>query len=93
MDPALAPRVSPRPDDPALFLQGLLEGIAEIEALAYGRLRELGGPALRSVRTVGGGARNAAWTQIRARRLCVSLPPAEQEEAAYGAALLARDGV
>ncbi len=93
VDPALAPRVSPRPDDPALFLQGLLEGIAEIEALAYGRLRELGGPALRSVRTVGGGARNAAWTQIRARRLCVSLPPAEQEEAAYGAALLARDGV
>ena len=91
-DPALPPRVSPRPDDPALFLQGLLEGIADIEALAYLRLRELGGPGLRSVRSVGGGARNAAWTHIRARRLGAPMPPAAQEEAAYGAALLARDG-
>jgi sugar (pentulose or hexulose) kinase len=89
-DPAWPPRVNPRPDDSALFLQGLLEGIADIEALAYARLQELGAPRLACVRSVGGGARNPAWTQIRARRLGVPLLPAFQEEAAYGAALLAR---
>jgi xylulokinase len=89
-DPAWPPRVNPRPDDPARFLQGLLEGIADIEALAYARLRALGAPRLNCVRSVGGGAHNPAWTQIRARRLGVPLLPAFQEEAAYGAALLAR---
>jgi len=91
-DPALAPRVDPRPDDPARFLQGLLEGIASVEALAYGQLQRLGAPKLTCVRSVGGGARNDAWTQIRARRLGVPLLAALQEEAAYGAALLAREG-
>jgi hypothetical protein len=38
----------------------MLEGIAGIEALGYRRLKELGAPALRSVRSVGGGARNPA---------------------------------
>lgn len=89
-DPAWPPRVAPRPDDPTRFLQGLLEGIAGVEALAYRRLEELGAPKLGCVRTVGGGARNVAWTQIRARRLGVALLPALQEEAAYGAAVLAR---
>src|SRR5262249_34407704 len=34
-DPKLEPRVSPRPADDATFFQGLLEGIAAIEARAY----------------------------------------------------------
>ena len=70
-DPALEPRVAPRPADDAQFFQGLLEGIAAIEALAYQGLRELGAPAVQRVISIGGGARNAAWTAIRQRTLGV----------------------
>jgi len=91
-DPALAPRLEPRPADDRLFLQGLLEGIARIEQQGYRRLAELGAPYPTSVRSVGGGAANAAWTAIRARQLGVPVEPAAHGEAAYGAALLARRG-
>lgn len=91
-DPALAPRLDPRPDDDARFLQGLLEGIAAIEALAYARLAELGAPALRSVRTVGGGAKNTVWSRIRAMRLGVAMDEPISEEAAAGTARLALIG-
>lgn len=92
-DPALAPRMEPRPQDDAAFLQGLFDGIARIEALAYTRLKELGAPALASVRTVGGGAQNAVWTRMRERRLGVPMRAPASAEAAYGSALLARRGV
>ena len=88
-DPGFAPRATPRPADDALFLHGLLEGIAAIETLGYRSLAGLGAPALRSVRTVGGGARNATWTAIRARVLGVPIEPALSEEAAVGTAVLA----
>jgi sugar (pentulose or hexulose) kinase len=89
-DPAHEPRVLPRPAEAVTFLQGLLEGIAGIEATGYKLLSELGGPPLRRVLSVGGGARNAAWTTIRARRLGVDVTTAATDEAAYGAARLAR---
>src|ERR1700730_4657443 len=57
-DPALAPRRTPRPADDAAFLHGLLEGIANIEALGYRRLAELGDPPLTGVASVGGGGAN-----------------------------------
>lgn len=92
-DPALPPRLGPRPADDALFLQAMFEGMAAIEALAYRRLSELGGPPLRSVRSVGGGARNPAWTRIRQERIGVPFLPALSEEAAAGTARLAWQGV
>lgn len=88
-DPAFAPRETPRPADDAAFLHGLLEGVARVEARGYRRLAELGAPPLRSVRSAGRGARNAAWTAIRARALGVPPVPAASEEAAVGAAALA----
>ena len=88
-DPVLASRIEPRPADDARFFQGLLEGLADIEAQAYARLAELGAPPLRSVRTVGGGGANAAWARIRARRLGVPLVAPAHTEAAFGAARLA----
>ena len=88
-DPTLSPRDAPRPTDDAAFLHGLLEGIARIEALAYRRLAELGGPPLMQVRTVGGGARNATWTALRARVLGVAMAPPASEDAAVGTAGLA----
>jgi D-ribulokinase len=91
-DPELAGAIAERPADDARFLQGLLEGIAEIEAFAYRRLTELGAPALRRVLSVGGGARNPAWTEIRARALGVPVCAAAETEAAHGAALLALRG-
>jgi sugar (pentulose or hexulose) kinase len=89
-DPALAPRLTPRPDDDAVFLHGLLEGIARIEALGYRRLAELGAPPVRRVLTVGGGAASPTWTAIRTRILGVPVEPAVATEAAHGAAILAR---
>jgi D-ribulokinase len=88
-DPDLPPRMAPRPKSREKFLQAILEGIASIEALGYRRLAELGAPALVSMRTVGGGARNPAWTRIRARKLGVPFIEPISSEAAYGAALLA----
>jgi hypothetical protein len=91
-DPALAPRLEPRPVDDAEFLKAIFEGIAGIEHLAYQRLAVLGGPALQSIRTVGGGAANPAWSKIREGRLNVPFVSAKSEEAAAGAARLALEG-
>lgn len=91
-DPELAPRLSPRPADDGEFLHGLLESLARIEAHGYGLLAKLGASPAKQVMTAGGGANNSAWTRIRTRRLGVSVRRATQTEAAYGTALLARDG-
>jgi sugar (pentulose or hexulose) kinase len=91
-DSALGPRMAPRPADDIRFLQGLLEGIARIEATGYRLLHALGAPELRMVLTTGGGTTNAAWTRIRARLLGVPVVPARHQEAAYGAALIALNG-
>ncbi|MEN8133157.1 MAG: FGGY-family carbohydrate kinase [Pseudomonadota bacterium] len=92
-NPGLRPRLSPRPSDPVRFFQGMLEGIAEIEKQGYQKLWSLGAPYPRTVRSVGGGAANIAWTKIRQRRLEIDIISAEHPEAAYGAALLARYGI
>jgi len=92
-DPQLAPRLGPRPADDAEFLHGLLESLARIEAHGYGLLEKLGATPVRRVETAGGGARNPVWTRIRQRLLGVPVTRATHTEAAYGAALLARDGV
>lgn len=91
-DPLLVPRLLPRPDDDALFLQGLLEGIAAIEQRGYALLHELGAPYPSAVISSGGGAGNAAWRALRAARLGVPVTLAEHQDAAYGAALLALHG-
>jgi len=91
-DPELSPRLLPRPEDERLFFQGLLEGIATIEATGYRRLEELGAPAPDAVLTIGGGAANAGWTRIRERILGIPVRPAKQQEAAFGAAIIARNG-
>ncbi|NJM45088.1 MAG: FGGY-family carbohydrate kinase [Alkalinema sp. RU_4_3] len=88
-DPGLEPRVEPRPEDPVRFLQGLLEGMARIEAEGYRLLRDLGATAPASVVTAGGGAKNLAWMAIRGRCLGIPVAAALQQEAAYGSARLA----
>ncbi|WP_425217265.1 FGGY-family carbohydrate kinase [Tumidithrix helvetica] len=92
-DPDLLPRLTPRPDDPVEFLHGLLESMAKIEARGYELLRSLGASPIAQIYTAGGGAKNAAWTDIRRRYLAVPLVPAIQTEAAYGTALLAQQTI
>jgi D-ribulokinase len=91
-DPALAPRLTPRPADEIQFLHGLLQGLSRIEASGYAKLAELGATPLESVITCGGGAQNPTWQKIRERMLGVPVRTAPYAEAAYGAALLAARG-
>ncbi len=90
--PDMQPRLEPRPAHRGEFLQGLLEGLAGIEALGYRKLAELGASPLQSVASAGGGARNPAWMQIRERRLGVPVSRAGEQEACYGTARLACHG-
>lgn len=83
------PRIAPRPPSDSQFLHGLLEGMARIEALGYQRLIELGAPRPVSIRTLGGGARNPVWQQLRERICGIPMLPARHQQAACGAALLA----
>lgn len=92
-DPKLEPRLTPRPEDDAVFLQGVFEGIARIERDGFRRLTELGAPRVERVITLGGGASNATWTRIRERILEIPVMAADNDDAAHGAARLARIGM
>ncbi len=92
-DPSLEPRLQPRPAEDAVFFQAMLEGIAAIEQRGYRLLEQLGAPYPSRVHTTGGGAANAGWQAIREAALGVPVCAAEHQQAAYGAALLARQGV
>ena len=87
-DPNLEPVLEPRPVSDALFLHGLLEGLAEIEAEGWARLTELGAGPPQRVISLGGGARNPQWRKIRQRRLGLPVVSCNQPPAA-GVALLA----
>lgn len=91
-DPALPPRLEPRPASDRQFLHGLLEGLARIEAQGYARLAELGATPLARVLSAGGGARNATYSRIRQRLLKVEVTTAQAQEAAFGAGRLALHG-
>ncbi len=87
-DPYIAPILEPRPTSDSLYLHGLFEGIAKIEAQGWKKLIEIGAPPPERIITIGGGARNPQWRRIRERiiglpiRTCSSPP-------ALGVALLA----
>lgn len=85
----LSPRLVPRPENPILFLHGLLEGIAKIELQGYKLLQALSAATLTRVYTAGGGAKNSTFTTIRGRCLGVPTMGAVHTDAAYGSAILA----
>jgi D-ribulokinase len=88
-DPRMPPKLEPLPSDSLMFLQGMLEGMANIEAQGYAVLADLGAPRVTAIWTAGGGGQNPAWTRIRERILGTSLKPARSSQPAFGAALLA----
>ncbi len=92
-DPALPPRMSPRPADDVRFLHGLLEGMARIEVDGYRRLAELGASYPTRVLSMGGGARNPVWTAIRERQLGIPVSACAEAIPACGAARLALRGL
>ncbi len=92
-DPNYPAQMLPRPAEDHLFLHGLLAGIASIEKTGYQYLQQLSATPLTSIRSVGGGADNPVWTQLRQSLLQVPFESVKYTEAAYGSALLARDGL
>lgn len=88
-NPEMTPRLEPLPGDSVTFFQGMLEGIARIEAQGYQLLEKLGAPKLTEVYTTGGGAQNPAWERLRERILRVKMKKAQSKNAALGSALLA----
>jgi len=92
-DPALPPILEPRPVSDALYLQGLLEGLARIERDGWRRLQDLGAPPVRRVISLGGGARNPQWRAIRERLLGVPVLNRPQASAASGMARLALSAI
>lgn len=92
-DPHMPPRCTPRPDDDVRFLQGLLEGLTAIETQAWQRLQELGAAPLKRLRSSGGGSHNPVWTELRRRAMGVDMPASDHDEAAFGSARLAKNGL
>ena len=92
-DPDYPPRLTPRPDQDADFLYGILDAIARIESEGYQKLQMLGAPKVQQVYTAGGGAQNQTWQAIRQKYLGVNVVEALQTEAAYGTAKLALTGL
>ncbi|MCT0205679.1 sugar kinase [Synechococcus sp. CS-602] len=92
-DPDRQPVLGPRPVSDALFLQGLLEGMAQIEAEGWQRLQALGAPAIGRVITLGGGARNPQWRRLRQQALGVPVINRPGLSSALGSARLACRGL
>ena len=91
-DPELLPVLEPRPVSDSLFLHGLLEGLAEIEAQGWQRLKALGATAPQRIISIGGGARNPQWRRLRERRLGCSVTTCQTPPAA-GVARLAQQAL
>jgi len=88
-DPELEPLLGPRPISDARYLQALLEGLTAIEKQGWQRLQAAGAPALERVITLGGGARNPQWRQLRQQSLDIPVLNRPGCTAALGMARLA----
>ena len=85
-DPKLKPRLTPRPQSDSLFLHGLFESMAKIEKKSYESIYKLGGSFPKHILTVGGGAHNKVWEQIRINVIKTKISSGKNIEAAVGTA-------
>jgi sugar (pentulose or hexulose) kinase len=74
---------------PGDLFRGYLEGVAFIERLALERLEDLGADVRGPQVTMGGGALNTLWMNLRASVLGRPVLRAEETSAAFGASLIA----
>ncbi len=91
LNPLKQAQLTPRPENDEKFLYGMLAGIANIERKGYQLLQDYSHNTLASIYTVGGGASNKVWQTIRQQQLAVPFVNPQYTEAAYGAALIAKD--
>ena len=89
-DPYLKPKIKPRPVSDALFLHGLLEGLAEIELKGWRKLKTLSGYFPKKIITIGGGSQNPQWKSIREKKLKIPIINSNKSTS-FGAALIALD--
>ena len=87
-DPYLKPIIKPRPVSDALFLHGLLEGLARIELKGWCKLKNLSGYFPKKIITIGGGSKNPQWKSIREKTLNVPIINSNKSTS-FGSALIA----
>ena len=87
-DPYLKPIIEPRPVSDALFLHGLLEGLAKIELKGWQKLRKLSGYFPKKIITIGGGSKNPQWKSIREKILKIPITNSNKSTS-FGSALIA----
>ena len=87
-DPYLKPIIKPRPISDALFLHGLLEGLAKIELKGWQKLKNLSGYFPEKIITIGGGSKNPQWKSIREKILQVPIINSNKSTS-FGSALIA----
>ncbi len=87
-DPYLKPIMKPRPVSDALFLHGLLEGLAKIELKGWRKLEILSGSFPKKIITIGGGSKNPQWKSIREKILKVPIINSNKSTS-FGSALIA----
>ena len=80
-DPNIEPILTPRPVSDALYLQALLEGLAQIEFKGWLKLIDLGMSPPKKIITIGSGAKNFQWQKIREKIIGIPIskcmkPPA-----------------
>ncbi len=80
-DPNLKPILEPRPISDSLFLHGILEGLARIEALGWKKLSELGVKTPQKIITIGGGAQNQQWRRIREQFIGIPIRTSKSQPA------------
>ena len=91
-DPNLEPILSPRPISDALYLHGLFEGLARIEAKGWERLATLGAKRPNKIVTIGGGAQNPQWRRIRERLIGIPIRTSTKQPA-EGVARIAMEAI
>ncbi|MGO2746985.1 FGGY-family carbohydrate kinase [Microbacterium sp.] len=82
----------PNDGDDVTMFSAILHGVAYVERLAFDLLAMTGYDLGGSIYVTGGGARNTAWTQLRADTLQSELNVPVQSEGAAGMAMLAAAG-
>lgn len=92
-DPAMQPRLEPRPSDRRIFLQAILEGLAEVERLAYENVMNISKINLRRVFSSGGVTRNPVLTILRTRALKRPILAGQYLSASAGTARLAQQAI
>ena len=91
-DPNLQPKLEPRPVSDSLYLHALFEGLAKIEARGWQKLHELGVDLPSQIITIGGGAKNITWKNIREREIGIPIKICSRPPAA-GVASIALQGL